>query len=151
MSKFDPASISEAVTAFAPGCRTRFRDLAAVREPILELRKKRASYRAIAELLCQQGLPTGKSTVASFCHEVLGERPLRRRRPVKGRASRGTVSHKGSNAGTPVPPPSPPESAAPPSQRERSQPPGPAQAGAPKSGTRGPRIAKLRFVQPKKP
>jgi hypothetical protein len=52
----------------------------------VELRKKRASYRSIADLLTQHCLPTSKTAIAMFCHQVLGEniRPrkhIARKRP----------------------------------------------------------------------
>ncbi|MEI6083142.1 MAG: hypothetical protein WCS70_02450 [Verrucomicrobiota bacterium] len=50
------------------------------KEVIAELRQKRASYRSIAKLLTKHCLPTSKTAIAMFCHEVLGEnvRPYRR-------------------------------------------------------------------------
>ncbi len=58
----------------------RFRELAEAREMISELRRKGASFNTIAELATGHGLAVGKTTIADFCHEVLGEaiRPKRR-------------------------------------------------------------------------
>ncbi|MHB1306455.1 MAG: hypothetical protein ACYC23_05170 [Limisphaerales bacterium] len=80
MSSFDPASVLQAVAEFTPCRPQRFQELAPAKEVISELRQKRASCRAIAELLTQPCLPISKTAVAAFCHEVLGEivRPRRR-------------------------------------------------------------------------
>lgn len=80
MSLFDPASVRKAVDEFSPLRPKKFQDLVPAKGVIVELRQKRASYRAIAELLTQHCLPTSKTAVAAFCHEVLGEitRPKRR-------------------------------------------------------------------------
>ena len=86
MSSFDPATVRKAVEEFTPGRPLKFQDLVPAKEVIVELRQKRASYRAIAELLTQHCLPTSKTTIATFCHEILGEitrpkRRLNRKRP----------------------------------------------------------------------
>ena len=85
MSSFDPASVLQAVAEFTPCRPQRFQELAPARDVIAELRKKRASYRAIAELLTQHCLPISKTAVAAFCHEVLGEVVRPRRRPGRKR------------------------------------------------------------------
>ena len=45
-----------------------------------ELRQRRASFRAIAELRTQHCLPTSKTAIAAFCHQVLTEIVRARRR-----------------------------------------------------------------------
>jgi hypothetical protein len=85
MSSFDPVSVRQAVAEFTPRRPQRFQELVAAREVIVELRQKRASYRAIAELLTQHCLPISKTAVAAFCHEVLGELVRSRRRPGRKR------------------------------------------------------------------
>ena len=92
MSSFDPTTVRRAVAEFTPRRPEKFQDLIPAKEVIAELRQKRASYRAIAELLTQHCLPTSKTAVAVFCHELLGEiiRPRRRsgrKRPVVPTAS----------------------------------------------------------------
>ncbi|MCI0540288.1 MAG: hypothetical protein L0Z50_34215, partial [Verrucomicrobiales bacterium] len=87
MSSFDPASVRKAVAEFTPRRPQKFQDLVPAKEVIVELRQKRASYRAIAELLTQHCLPTSKTAIATFCHEILGEitrpkRRLNRKRPL---------------------------------------------------------------------
>src|SRR5882762_10731369 len=90
MSSFDPATVRKAVEEFTPSRPQRFQDLFPAKDVIAELRQKRASYRAIAELLTKHCLPTSKTAIAVFCHEVLGEvvrprrRPGRKRSPVQG-------------------------------------------------------------------
>jgi hypothetical protein len=59
MSDFDPATVRRAVMEFTPRRPQRFQDLAPAREFFVELQQKRASYRAIAELLTQH-LPANK-------------------------------------------------------------------------------------------
>jgi len=80
MPSFDPAEVRKAVAEFTPRRPQKFHDLLPAKEVIAELRRKGASYRAVAELLTQHCLPISKTAVAAFCHEVLGEilRPHRR-------------------------------------------------------------------------
>jgi len=85
MSSFDPASVRQAVAEFTPRRPQRFQELAPAKDVIAELRQKRASYRAIAELLTQHCLPISKTAVAAFCHEALGEIVRPRRRPGRKR------------------------------------------------------------------
>jgi hypothetical protein len=68
------------VSEFTPRHQQKFENLLPAKDVIVELRQRQASYRAIAELLTQHCLPTGKTAIADFCHEVLGEsiRPHRR-------------------------------------------------------------------------
>ena len=85
MCTFDSNPIQRAVTEFTPKRPPKFQDLLAAKELIMELRRKRASYESIAELLTQHCLPISKSAVAMFCHEILGESVRSRRRPGKRR------------------------------------------------------------------
>src|SRR5882672_6850368 len=85
MNTFDPNTVRQAVAEFTPRRPEKFQDLIPAKEVIAELRQKRASYRAIAELLTQHCLPTSKTAVAVFCHEVLGEIVRPRRRPGRKR------------------------------------------------------------------
>jgi hypothetical protein len=80
MSAFDPNNVRKAVSEFTPHHQQKFENLLPARDVIVELRQRQASYRAIAELLTQHCLPAGKTAIADFCHEVLGEsiRPHRR-------------------------------------------------------------------------
>jgi hypothetical protein len=84
MSAFDPNDVRKAVSEFTPRHQQKFENLLPAKDVIVELRQRQASYRAIAELLTQHCLPAGKTAIADFCHEVLGE-PIRphRRTPKK--------------------------------------------------------------------
>ena len=73
MTSFDPATVRQAVAEFTPLRPQKFQDLLPARDVIAELRQRRASYRAIAELLTQHCLPTSKTAIAAFCHQVLTE------------------------------------------------------------------------------
>jgi len=130
MTSFDPVTVRRAVAEFTPLRPEKFQDLFPAKEVIAELRQKRASYRAIAELLTQHCLPTSKTAVAVFCHEVLGEIVRPRRRPGRKR---------------------PPSSAEPngrltmPVQSEPVKAIGGETANP---GSRGPRIAQVRMLKP---
>ena len=102
MSSFDPASVRQAVAEFTPRRPQRFQELVPAREVIAELRQKRGSYRAIAEILTQHCLPVSKTAVAAFCHEVLGEIVRPRRRPGRKRIA-STSSPIAEGAVTAVP------------------------------------------------
>src|SRR5438093_13560535 len=101
MSAFDPSAVRQAVEDFTPRRPQKFHDLFPAKDFISELRQKRASYRAIADLLTKHCLPTSKTAIAVFCHEVLGEIVQPRRRPGRKRtcvSSNGEPAHD-----TPVP------------------------------------------------
>jgi len=86
MSSFDSAAVRKAVAEFTPSRPQKFQDLLPAKDVIAELRQKRASYRAIAELLTKHCLPTSKTAIAQFCHEMLGEIVRPRRRPGRKHA-----------------------------------------------------------------
>ena len=107
------------------------------KDVIAELRQRRASYRAIAELLTQHCLPTSKTAVAVFCHEVLGEFVRPRRRPGRKRPVVPAVSSP--EAGQQKPPDTLPTAELPANaSSDDSQQPRP----------RGPRIAQVRMLKP---
>src|SRR5207302_10818321 len=85
MSSFDPTVVRKAVAEFTPSRPQKFQDLLPAKDVIVELRQKRASYRAVADLLTQHCLPTSKTAIAMFCHQVLGESVRPRRRPGRKR------------------------------------------------------------------
>ncbi|HPV10626.1 MAG TPA: hypothetical protein PKW83_08110 [Verrucomicrobiota bacterium] len=85
MSSFDPAAVRKAVEEFTPRRPQKFQDLLPAKDVIVELRQKHASYRSIADLLTQHCLPTSKTAIAQFCHQVLGENVRPRRRPGRKR------------------------------------------------------------------
>src|SRR5207237_656361 len=101
MSSYDPTTVRNAVEEFTPIRPQKFHGLFPAKDFISELRQKRASYRAIADLLTKHCLPTSKTAIAVFCHEVLGEIVRPRRRPGRKRTS---VSSNGQPASaTPQP------------------------------------------------
>ena len=85
MNTFDSSAVRKAVAEFTPLRPQKFQDLIPAKEVIIELRQKRASYRSIADLLSQHFLPTSKTAIAMFCHQVLGENVHPRRRVVRKR------------------------------------------------------------------
>ena len=140
MPSFDPAAVRKAVEEFTPRRPQKFQDLLPAKDVIVELRQKRASYRSIADLLTQHCLPTSKTAIAQFCHQVLGEnvrprkRPGRRRSPVSMSANGegATIeSSPASDAGAPAEPVTNPDG-------------GDSTTGR----ARGPRIAQVRMLKP---
>jgi len=140
MSSFDPATVRKAVQEFTPRRPQKFQDLLPAKDVITELRQKRASYRAIADLLTQHCLPTSKTAIAGFCHQVLGEIVRPRRRPGRKRPpasvqgnGENTVSDSTSASGVGV-------SAEPSTNPNGDE--------IPPGRTRGPRIAQVRKLKP---
>ena len=140
MSSFDPAAVRKAVEEFTPRRPQKFQDLLPAKDVITELRQKRASYRSIADLLTQHCLPTSKTAIAVFCHQVLSESVRPRKRPARKRP--------------PVPTPANGDATTPESAVARD-------GGAPvesvtnldggdtpQARTRGPRIAQVRMLKP---
>jgi hypothetical protein len=141
MSSFDPATVRQAVAEFTPRRPQRFQELAPAREVIVELRQKRASYRAIAELLTQHCLPTSKTAIAAFCHEILGEITRPKRKPNRKRPTPTAANGNGSHITTEPPPIAPqPDSAADTQEANGTE--------IPTARTRGPRIAQVRMLKP---
>jgi len=136
MSSFDPATVRKAVEEFTPRRPQKFQDLLPAKDVITELRHKRASYRSIADLLTQHCLPTSKTAIAMFCHQVLGENVRPRKRPGRKRAAVPAVStdetgpRQAADAVQPVEPSADPS-------RDEAPP-----------RTRGPRIAQVRVLKP---
>lgn len=92
----DPTArqFAAAVRDFAPKASAKFQKLMPFKDGIAELRRKRASYEVIADILRNINVPVSHDTVARFCHEVLGIATAQRRRR-KPRIS--GVSRKPSN------------------------------------------------------
>jgi len=138
MPSFDPATVRKAVEDFTPRRPQKFQDLLPAKDVIGELRQKRASYRAIAELLTEHCLPTSKTAIATFCHEVLNEivrphRRLGRRRPPAIASANGTASDSKATSET---------------SALTEQSPNPNGNEASPARTRGPRIAQVRMLKP---
>lgn len=137
MASFDPVSVRQAVADFTPRRPEKFQDLMPAKDVIAELRLKRASYRAIAELLTQHCLPTSKTAIAVFCHEMLGEIVRPRRRPGRKRPVVPAMSTPEAAQQQPADAPLPAE----PTGNGGSDETQPAR-------TRGPRIAQVRMLKP---
>jgi hypothetical protein len=141
MPSFDLATVRKAVAEFTPGRPQKFQELIPAKDVIAELRQKRASYRAIAELLTQHCLPTSKTAIAVFCHELLGEIVRPHRRPGR---KRPIVSASGDFDG-----------GKPSAHRPTDDPPKEERlansndGGDPQTRTHGPRIAQVRMLTPK--
>lgn len=131
MTSFDPATVRQAVAEFTPLRPQKFQDLLPAKDVIAELRQRRASYRAIAELLTQHCLPTSKTAIAAFCHQILGEIVRPHRRPGR-RRSPSPVVPNGRLAM--------PEQSEPPADSNTSE--------TQQVRSRGPRIAHVRMLKP---
>jgi hypothetical protein len=137
MSSFDPTTVRKAVEEFTPRRPQKFQDLLPAKDVIAELRQKRASYRSIADLLTQHCLPTSKTAIAMFCHQVLGEGVRPRKRPSRRKPSVPTASTEEATPHQAADTPQPAE-------------PSPHSNGdeAPSARSRGPRIAQVRILKP---
>lgn len=140
MTSFDPARVRQAVAEFTPLRPQKFQDLLPAKDVIAELRQRRASYRAIAELLTQHCLPTSKTAIATFCHQVIGEivRPHRRpgrKRPPSPAAPNGRVASPAQSESVEDHP----------AQESQADSNG---GGTPQTRSRGPRIAQVRMLKP---
>jgi hypothetical protein len=69
------------------GTSKLFRQLATYKDEIAELRRKRASYDTISELLKMDGISVSWKTVARFCHATFDSVRSRRRRAVAPKLS----------------------------------------------------------------
>jgi len=140
MSSFDPATVRQAVAEFTPLRPQKFQDLIPAKDVILELRQRRASYRAIATLLTQHCLPTSKTAIATFCHQILGEIVRPNRRP--GRKRPASPAEPNGRMASPV-------QTEPGEIRLGQEPPAdPNGSGIPQIRSRGPRIAQVRILKP---
>ncbi len=66
------ARLTEAVKNYAPPAPKKYRALEEVKECIIELRKKQASYKTIRTILRDNaGIEVSHQTIARYCREVL--------------------------------------------------------------------------------
>jgi IS30 family transposase len=66
------ARLTEAVNNYAPPAPKKYRALEEVKECIIELRKKQASYKTIRTILRDNaGVEVSHQTIARYCREVL--------------------------------------------------------------------------------
>ena len=131
-----------AASLLTQDANSRASRLLTLKEDIATLRKHGISYRAISELLTQNGIPTSDVSVMKFCHRFLNEG--RSRKPSAKRRTSRPASRPASPKSTPVAP------------AKATLPPAPAITG--KSVTvpaetsaftsRGPRIAKVEQLPP---
>jgi hypothetical protein len=140
MTSFDPATVRKAVEEFTPRRPQKFQDLLPAKDVIKELRQKCASYRSIADLLTQHCLPTSKTAIAVFCHQVLGENVRPRKRPGRKRPLVSEPANGGETPPDSVPAAEVGTSAEPPTNSNGGE--------APPARTRGPRIAQVRMLKP---
>ena len=141
MSSFDPTSVLKAVEEFTPRRPQKFQDLLPAKDVITELRQKRASYRSIADLLSQHCLPTSKTAIAVFCHQVLGEAVRPRKRPSRRRPPAPIPANDGETTSDSVPTTEGGQSPEIPTTTNGNE------ALPPRA--RGPRIAQVRMLKPK--
>jgi hypothetical protein len=140
MNTFDPSAVRKAVAEFTPLRPQKFQDLIPAKDVIIELRQKRASYRSIADLLTQHFLPTSKTAIAMFCHQVLGENIRPRRRVARKRSPVLSLP----NSALPAPDsPALGETGLPTERHDNSN-----GNGTPLAQPRGPRIAQIRRLTP---
>ena len=70
---------ASAVRNYVPSTAGKLPKLLPFKEGIAELRRKRASYKTIVDILCNIGVVVSRFTVARFCREVLELTPKRSR------------------------------------------------------------------------
>jgi hypothetical protein len=77
------ARLAEAVNHYTPPAPEKYRALNEVKESIIALRERKASYESIRVMLHENaGIEVSHQTVARYCREVLDSaRPKRQRRP----------------------------------------------------------------------
>jgi hypothetical protein len=136
MPTFNPDKIRKAVEEFTPSRPEKFHELFAAKDVIIELRQKRASYRSIAELLTRHCLPTCKTSVALFCHKILGEVTRTRGRPPREQPTE--LENSTRDEASPVT--MRPAEILPPAESNGGE--------TPPIRTRGPRIAQVRMLKP---
>jgi hypothetical protein len=136
MPAFNPNKIRKAVEEFTPRRPEKFQELIAAKDVIIELRRKRASYRSIADLLSRHCLPTCKTSVGLFCHKILGETVRPYRRPIHQQPPAAEVPVREEAS----PAISPPAGASPPADTNDNE--------TPQPRVRGPRIAQVRMLKP---
>jgi hypothetical protein len=143
--------------AISPDALTRFRTAAAqfagnvaprasrlltLKDDIATLRKRGVSYRAIAELLTQNGIPASDTCVMRFCHRTLKERTARKlisaRRTAPAASQPADITNAADAAAKAAPVASPIASLnVQPVATENTA-----------TKVRGPRIAKIEFLKP---
>ena len=75
--------LATAIREYTPKHPRKFQKLLPMKDGIAELRSKGASYATVADILRNINVPVVADTVFRFCHEVLGEPMIRRRKRRK--------------------------------------------------------------------
>jgi IS30 family transposase len=83
------ARLTEAVKNYVPPAPKKYRALEEIKECVIELRNKRASYQTIRTMLHDNaGIEVSHQTIARYCREMLDSKPIRTAR--KTQRSRNT-------------------------------------------------------------
>ena len=85
-----PSRFAIAIRDYAPKPSRKFQKLLPLQAGIAELRKRRASYKTIADILHNLDIAVACDTVFRFCHEILGEPKAHYRRRRKTATPKGT-------------------------------------------------------------
>jgi hypothetical protein len=127
-----------AASQYNRASKSRASRLLLLKDDIAALRKRGISYRAISELLIQNGISASDTCVTNFCHRVLKEPPVR-----KSSSKRRASHHSNRDASLPPSPIAPAITTPLPTARPAAVP-----SVAPSLTTRGPRIAKVEQLPP---
>lgn len=137
LTRFRSAALDYKHTA-----KSRASRLLTLKDDITALRKRGISYRSIAELLTQSGIPASDTCVTNFCHRVLKEK-VAHKSSAKRRASHD-ANRPASPNNTPVA--SPENTLLPASSKTIKPATAPTEPSA--FTSRGPRIAKVELLPP---
>lgn len=131
------ARLQEAVRHYTPPAPEKYRALEEVKECIIELRAKKASYQTITAMLHDTaGIDVSHQTVARYCREVLESKSAKAPKKTSSqRAARPAVASAAT--GTPA--------AGQSSNQGELLPQQPSSPTRPASPSRGPRIANVRM------
>jgi hypothetical protein len=133
-----------AASQYARTAKSRASRLLSLKEDIVALRKRGVSYRAISELLTQNGITTSDTCVMNFCHRILMER---RHKPFVARRVKSDANHPAARKAVPNATDKAALPAKPPTVVDAS--PGPTESAPVK--IRGPHIAKVEMLPPGEP
>ena len=103
------ARLTEAVNHYTPPAPEKYRALNEVKDSIIALRERKASYETIRVLLHENaGIEVSHQTVARYCREVLDSaKPRKSRRPKMPTAEQPAPAQAESSARPPVSHPQP--------------------------------------------
>jgi len=145
MNDESPDQVDQLLADFGPKRKLAFAPLRPHAELIQNLRKKRASFATVLEVLKHKGVETSHTSVRSFCRTVLGEHGRERPKSKQGRRSlrlpASPSQHGTSKSESPA---SSPGSTAPARTDTKSltAPPAPVPKRIP-----GPRVANVEFIE----